>query len=103
MHVLFNVLGVLLWVGIIDQLAQLVRWASPAFPELSGTQRLAAETPRQIANAHTLFNVTNTVVFVWFTHAGLSYLSWTSGKEIKNLHDNGNQVVKFALMSESGH
>jgi phosphate:Na+ symporter len=30
---------------------------------------LAAETPRQIANAHTAFNVINTLLFIWFTSA----------------------------------
>ena len=29
--------------------------------------RLAAEVPRQIANAHTFFNVGNTLIFIWFT------------------------------------
>jgi phosphate:Na+ symporter len=63
-HVLFNVFGVLLWVGFIHQLAELVTWLSPAHPNLSGLQRLAADTPRQIANAHTIFNVANTLVFI---------------------------------------
>ena len=31
-HVLFNVAGVLVWVGFIDQLAQLVTWISPTAP-----------------------------------------------------------------------
>ncbi|MDX1523194.1 MAG: PhoU domain-containing protein, partial [Anaerolineae bacterium] len=29
--------------------------------------RLAAETPRQIANAHTIFNIANTLIFIGFT------------------------------------
>ena len=66
-HVLFNVLGVVVWIGFISQLAELVTWFSPAHPELSGTDRLAAESPRQIANAHTIFNVSNTILFIWFT------------------------------------
>ena len=65
-HVLFNVFGVLIWYGFIDQLAIFVRWISPASPELEGMARLAAETPRQIANAHTAFNVANTAIFIWF-------------------------------------
>ena len=65
-HVLFNVFGVILWLGLIDQLAALVRWLSPQAPGLTGIARLAAETPRQIANAHTIFNVTNTFIFIWF-------------------------------------
>jgi len=66
-HVLFNVFGVLLWVGFIPQLAELVTWLSPAHPGLSGTDKLAAEAPRQIANAHTVFNIANTLIFIGFT------------------------------------
>ncbi|EXJ13784.1 Na/Pi cotransporter family protein [Imhoffiella purpurea] len=63
-HVFFNVAGVLLWFGLIDQLAHFVQWISPSRPELTGTARLAAEVPRQIANAHTLFNLANTLIFI---------------------------------------
>ena len=66
-HVLFNVLGVIIWVGLIGYLAQITRWISPADPALEGMARLAAETPRQIANAHTLFNAVNTILFIGFT------------------------------------
>jgi len=66
-HVLFNVAGVLLWVLFIPQLADFVAWLSPTYPDLSGADRLAAETPRQIANAHTIFNVANTLIFIGFT------------------------------------
>jgi phosphate:Na+ symporter len=66
-HVLFNVLGVILWVGFIDQLAGLAIRFSPASPELAGSARLAAEVPRQIANANTIFNVINTMLFLPFT------------------------------------
>ncbi len=66
-HILFNIFGVLLWVGFIDQLAGLVRWISPVHSELQGTARMAADVPRQIANAHTVFNVVNTIVFLPFT------------------------------------
>ncbi len=65
-HVLFNVLGVVVWVAFIDQLADLVMSVSPTAEGLRGLERLAAETPRQIANAHTLFNVANTVLFLPF-------------------------------------
>ena len=62
-HVLFNIFGVLLWVFFIDYLAQIVVWISPS-GSLVGSEKLAAETPRQIANAHTIFNVVNTLVFL---------------------------------------
>ncbi len=65
-HVLFNVLGVLVWIAFIDQLAQLVVWLSPVAAGLEGADKLAAETPRQIANAHTIFNIANTLIFIGF-------------------------------------
>lgn len=65
-HVFFNIIGVLLWVGFIDQLAHLVARVSPAVNGLAGAEKLAAETPRQIANAHTIFNITNTLVLLPF-------------------------------------
>lgn len=63
-HVLFNVLGVLVWLAFIDELAGVVVAVSPAAQGLTGMERLAAETPRQIANAHTIFNVANTLIFL---------------------------------------
>lgn len=65
-HVLFNVVGVLLWVGFIDQLVYLVTYLSPASEGLTGTARLAADSPRQIANAHTVFNIANTLILLPF-------------------------------------
>ncbi len=48
-HLLFNLLGVVAWVFFIPQLAEMVRYISPSAPDLEGTARLAAETPRQLA------------------------------------------------------
>ena len=67
-HVLFNVIGVLLFVGFIPQYAELVRHLSPVSGDLEGLSQLAADTPRQIANAHTFFNVFNLVLFLGFTN-----------------------------------
>ncbi|MBK1718587.1 Na/Pi cotransporter family protein [Thiocystis violacea] len=75
-HVLFNIAGVLIWVGFIDQLAALVQWLSPSYPALSGGARLAAEVPRQIANAHTLFNVANTLLFIGLTGQFARLAEW---------------------------
>ena len=65
-HVFFNVIGVLIWVGFIDQLGRLVVQVSPVGAGLVGAEKLAAETPRQIANAHTIFNVVNTLILLPF-------------------------------------
>ncbi len=75
-HVLFNIFGVLIWIGFIDQLAQFVTWFSPHYETLTGAARLAAETPRQIANAHTLFNIANTLIFIGFTSQFVRLAEW---------------------------
>ena len=66
-HLLFNVGGVLIWLPFISLLASWVVAVSPSHPELEGTARLAADVPRQIANAHTLFNIANTLIFLGLT------------------------------------
>jgi phosphate:Na+ symporter len=63
-HVVIKILGVAAWIAFIPEFAELVRFLSPASAELEGTARAAADTPRQIANAHTLFNAVNTGVFL---------------------------------------
>jgi len=66
-HLLFNVFGVIIWFFFIPMLADFVIWLSPAAdPTLTGQAKLAAEAPRQIANAHTVFNVANTLIFLPF-------------------------------------
>jgi phosphate:Na+ symporter len=55
-QVLFNVIGVLIFFPFIHQFAELIRIISPS-GNGSGTERLALEVPRQIANAHSLLNV----------------------------------------------
>jgi len=75
-HILFNVFGVLLWYHLIPQLAEFVTWISPAHPQLSGAARLAADTPRQIANAHTTFNVANTCIFIGFAGQFARLVEW---------------------------
>ncbi len=75
-HVVFNLIGVGLWVLFINQLADLAVAVSPAYPDLSGSARLAAAAPRQIANANTLFNIINTVLFIGFTPLFERFVLW---------------------------
>ena len=75
-HVIFNVVGVFIWVGFIDQLGHWAVLLSPQRDELSGIARLAAETPRQIANANTLFKGANTLLFIGFTPQLAKLVSW---------------------------
>ncbi|HIE53595.1 MAG TPA: Na/Pi cotransporter family protein, partial [Chromatiaceae bacterium] len=75
-HITFNTLGVVIWYAAIPQFAELIRSISPTEPQLAGMARLAAETPRQIANAHTLFNVGNTLLFIGFTQQFARLVTW---------------------------
>lgn len=68
-HVLFNVLGAVIWLPFIPQLAGLAEMVSPVAAHLEGVERLAEEVPRQIANAATIWATANTVFFLPF--AGL--------------------------------
>jgi phosphate:Na+ symporter len=75
-HTLFNVIGALLWIGLVPQLADIARWISPVHNELNGLARLAAESPRQIANIHTFFNLANALIFIGFTTQFARFVEW---------------------------
>ncbi len=75
-HILFNVAGVLLWIAFIPQLAEIARAISPTYETLKGAERVASESPRQIANMHLFFNVTNTLVFIGFTTQIARFVEW---------------------------
>jgi phosphate:Na+ symporter len=76
-HVTFKVVGVILIFPFIPYLADLVREISPAAAAgLVGMDKLAAETPRQIANAHTIFNVGIATVFLPFTVLFARFCEW---------------------------
>ncbi|MFH1804852.1 MAG: Na/Pi cotransporter family protein [Pseudomonadota bacterium] len=57
-HVIFNVVGVLIWLPFIPELAEFVRDISPD----AGAS--ISEIPRQIANAHSIFNIANVVLMI---------------------------------------
>ncbi len=75
-HTLFNVIGAVIWIGLVRQLAELAQVISPAHPELSGLARSAAEVPRQLANIHTFFNVANAIFFIGFTTQFARLVEW---------------------------
>jgi phosphate:Na+ symporter len=66
-HISFNIVGVLIWLPFLTVLAEIAADLSPTAVGLEGTAKLAAEVPRQIANANTMFNVINTLLFIGFT------------------------------------
>ncbi len=63
-HITFNVAGVAVAVWFIPYLADFVRSISPVAQGAVGMDKLAAETPRQIANAHTTFNIFFSALFL---------------------------------------
>ena len=66
-HVSFKIIGVIIIFPFIPYLADLVRDISPvAAAGVVGMEKLAVETPRQIANAHTIFNVGLAFTFLPF-------------------------------------
>lgn len=62
-HIFFKVAGVALWFGFIDHLAELVEFISK-------------DPARQIANAHTIFNAANTLLFIWLVHPVAKLILW---------------------------
>jgi phosphate:Na+ symporter len=66
-HVLFKIIGVLIMLPLIGPFAKFIVTISPSAPEgLNGLQAVAAVLPRQVANAHTLFNVGIGILFLPF-------------------------------------
>jgi phosphate:Na+ symporter len=65
-HVLFNLLGAVIWLPFIPQLAMIAESVSPVAAHLQGVERLAEEVPRQIANAATIWATANTAIFLPF-------------------------------------
>ncbi len=86
-HVFFNVIGVALWLAFIGYLARFVAWITPASSDVS----------RQIANAHTIFNVANTVVLIWF--AGL--FAWFAQVLIPQHPEPVERIIKPKYLNEA--
>ena len=65
-HVMFKIVGVMLFIFWIPWFADIIRAISPSSTE-TGMANLSAVVPRQIANAHTIFNVGLALAFIPFT------------------------------------
>lgn len=76
LHTMYRLAGVIIWLPLIPELSAFVRLISPAHPELSGIAQIAAEAPRQIANAHTIFNMANMLIFIWFVDPLVKLMNW---------------------------
>lgn len=89
-HVIFNIVGVLVWLPIIGLLASLATWVSPDGGEV-------AEVPRQIANANTIFNVINTFLFICFT----SWFAWIAEKVYPERPAKGGIIIEPKYLDEA--
>ncbi len=67
-HVSFKVLLVLIWLPLIGPLERITRAVSPSADGLALAEQLAYEVPRQIANVHTIINVTTVLLLLPFVH-----------------------------------
>jgi phosphate:Na+ symporter len=76
-HTFFKLAGVLIFVWWIPYFAEMVRTISPTGDEsLTGLAYLADVVPRQIANAHTVFNVVLTFALLPFTKFAAKFIEW---------------------------
>ncbi len=74
-HTMFKVVGVLLFIWWIPTFAEIVRWISPkGAASMTGMEHLADVVPRQIANAHTIFNVSLTIIVLPFTEMAARWI-----------------------------
>lgn len=67
-QVSFKVLMVLIWLPLIGPLERIARAVSPSAEGLTLAEQLAYEVPRQVANVHTIINVTTVVLLLPFIH-----------------------------------
>ena len=76
-HILFNIVGVLIVLPVIPYFADLIRTLSPVGDtSLVGAELLAEVVPRQVANAHSMFNVVVALLFIPFTVPFARLINW---------------------------
>lgn len=77
-HCIFNISGCLLFIWFVKPYAALIQYISPKGPEIEVISR-------QIANAHTVFNITMTVIWI--------PLIWLMVKIVMKIVPNGKKAV----------
>lgn len=75
-HVLFNLFGAIFWLMFLSYLVDWVLWISPESSHPLEEFKLAEEVPRQVANAHTLFNLANTAILLPFAGVIAKLCEW---------------------------
>ncbi|HRX68048.1 MAG TPA: Na/Pi symporter [Tenuifilaceae bacterium] len=78
-YTVFKLLGILMLVWIISPFVDLVRLVTPDLFS-SSSESIPVNIPRQIANAHTIFNVLITLVMLPFTGIFAKLIDWVVPK-----------------------
>lgn len=69
---------------------------SPQSTHLEGADRLAAETPRQVANAQAIFNIANMLLFIGFVNP----MAWFVLKVLPDKAEEGTGKVKPSYLDK---
>jgi len=112
-HMLFNVFGVI-WVlclfrpflNLIGIIVEALGFANPMTSDFAGHQEeLAATLPYCVATLHTLFNLINTLILIWFIPVLEKLVTWMvpspKGEDevfrLKYIHTGAHGVPELAL------
>ena len=97
-HTIFKLIGVVLFVWWIPYFADFVRSISPEGSQSStGIAYLAEVVPRQIANAHTVFNVVLTIILLPFTGIAATLIS----RLLPDIDVKEESIYKTKFLEES--
>ena len=106
-HFLFNVFGVL-WVcclfhpflGLLGNVVELFGFPNPAATDFAAADEatraaLIASLPYSVATLHTLFNIINTCILVWFIPVIVKIVTWM----VPNPKDGEREVFRLKYIS----
>ncbi len=97
-HTVFKVIGVLIFVWWIPDFAELVRIISPeASSSLKGLAYSAEVVPRQIANAHTVFNLVLTLTLLPF----INLIAVGIVKVFPDIHEEEESLYETKFLEKS--
>ncbi len=98
-HILFSVLGILVWLPFIPLLVELATFVSASDVVQNGLNRtvLADQTPREIANANTIFNLVSLILFLPL----VPFFVWVVYKLVPVLEDEKSHAFKAEFLDET--